>query len=219
VKKLALGTYDLKWYYTGLATGASDNTASLGGTLSTSTITTGQDENVFDDVTGAESEAGESHYRAIGLCNTNTTYDYLNYIAWIEGYTRSGETADTIAFALERGTINDNSIQVIVDELTAPDTTNFQYGAWNNFHQWVLEGAPSNTIGAFAGNTLVGGAANENWIGIWLWRTIPAGASAFSNRDCTIKFRGETTGSPRMIIERTWKVSFKSDGQISVFEL
>lgn len=206
---MALDSTDLIWYYTADATGASDNTKSLGGTISDdNTITSGQDENVFDDVTGAESESGESHYRAIALKDTHATYDYLNYEAWILGYKRSGSTADTIWFSLEIPGGSPGSIAIATDEFTVPDTTNFVQG-------WEVEGIPSATITP-SGNTLTAGNDNKNWVGIWLWRTIPAGASAYSGRACTLKFRGETTGSPRMVIEKTWSFTWNKDGQIQV---
>jgi len=214
---MPLSSTDLVWYYTGNASGPSDNTLSLGGTISSNTITSGQDENVFDDVTGAESEAGESHYRAIALKDDNATYDYLNYQAWILGYTRSNSIPDTIYFGIERSTIGGagTSIQVIPDEFTAPNTANFQTSPSGK--AWVVEGAPSETVTP-SGNTLTAGAG-ETWVGIWFWRTIPPGASAFSGRACTLKFRGETTGSPRMIVEKTWSITWNKDGQISVQEI
>jgi len=213
---MPLSSTDLVFYYTKTASGPSDNTLSLGGSINANTITSGQDENVFDDVTGAESESGESHYRAIGLKNTNASFKYLNYSAWILGYKRATSGADTIYFALERSTIGGagTSIQVIADEFTPPDTAYFQTSPTGK--AWVIEGSPSETITP-SSNTLDN--AGESWVGIWFWRTIPAGASAYSGRACTLKFRGETTGSPRMVIERTWSISWRKDGQISVQEI
>ena len=205
---MPLSSTDLVWYYTDAASGPANNTLSLGGSISPSTITSGLDENVFDDVTGAESESGESHYRAIALRDTHATHDYLNYEAWIEGYTRSGVTADTIYFSLEIPHSTPGSIAIAADEFTSPSTTDFVQG-------WEVEGIPSNTITP-SGNTLDASDTSKNWVGIWLWRTIPAGASAYSGRACTIKFRGETTGSPRMVIEKTWSINWSKDGQISV---
>jgi len=213
---MPLSSTDLVFYYTHTASGPSDNTLSLGGTINANTITSGQDENVFDDVTGAESESGESHYRAIGLKNTNASFKYLNYSAWILGYKRAGSGADTIYFGLERSTIGGagTSIQVIADEYTSPNTAYFETSPSGK--AWIVEGSPSETITP-SSNTLDN--AGESWVGIWFWRTIPAGASAYSGRACTLKFRGETTGSPRMIIERTWTISWRKDGQISVQEI
>lgn len=207
---MPLSSTDLVWYYTNTAEGPADADESIGGTINAdNSITSGQDENVFDDVTGAESESGESHYRAIALLNNAAAHDYLNYEAWIEGFTRSGTTADTILFSLATIDVG-SSIELIADEFTAPDTTNFI-----GTHTWVVEGSPSDTIPS--DNTY--DLAHGDWLGIWFWRTIPAGASAYTNRNCTLKFRGETTGSPMMIIEKTWRVNFQTDGQISVQEL
>lgn len=203
---MPLSSTDLVWYYTGTASGPSDSDESIGGTISPDTITSGEDENVFDDVTGAESEAGEDHYRAIALKNTSSTHDYLNFEAWIEGYSRSTGIADTIYFSLATVDVG-SSIELVADEFTAPDTTNFI-----GTHTWIMEGSPSDTIPSNNTYDLYHG----DWLGIWFWRDIPIGASAYTNRNCTLKFRGETTGSPRMIIEKTWRIDFHTDGQIQV---
>lgn len=210
---MTLATADLVWYYTGTASGVSDNTASIGGTLNANTIESALANNVFDDVTGAEAASGESHYRAIVLKDTNATDNYIDYKAWTEGYTRAASGADTILFSLEKpqGTsFGTGTIATASDEYTVPDTTNFMQG-------WVVEGAPSSTI--TASDTLIAASGSQDWVGIWLWRTIPAGASAYSNRDCTIKFQGETTGSPRMIVQKTWSIHWNKEGQISVHEV
>ena len=90
------------------------------------------------------------------------------------------------------------------------DLTNIK-DIFDNMENIGVEGSPSSTITP-SGNTLGPG----EWVGVWLWRTIPTGANAFSNRDCTIKLVGETTGSPRVTIEKSYVVSFGNDGAISV---
>jgi len=211
---LVLTNADLVWYYTNAATTISNATASLGGTISTSTIESALANNVFDDVTGVEGTAGESHYRAIALRDTSNNDNYLAYKVWIEGYTRAGSDADTIYFGLETISGTPSSIQDVDDEFTPPNTANFSTSPTGL--AWVIEGSPSETITP-SGNTLVAGGAD--WVGIWLWRTIPVGASTYSNRSCTIKFQGESTGSPRIIIEKTWGIHWNKDGQISVHEV
>ena len=54
-------------------TGGSDNTdpnASLGGAMSSTTITSGQLNNLFDDVQPDEASSGDSEYRAIDVYNS-----------------------------------------------------------------------------------------------------------------------------------------------------
>jgi len=214
---MTLATADLVWYYTGVATGVSDATASLGGTISANTIESGLSNNVFDDVTGAEALASESHYRVIALKNTSVTNKFLNFMVWINGYTRAASGADTIYFGIERATIGaaGTSIQVIANELTAPDTVYFNTAPSGVY--WVPEGSPSETVTPLV-NTLEPGSL-ECWVGIWLWRTIPTAASAYTSRSCTIKVQGETTGSPRMIIQKTYSINWIEDGRISVYEV
>ena len=182
---MPLSSLDIVFYYTGNATGPSDNTLSLGGTISAHTIPDATANNVFDDVTGDESADGDTEYRAIAVKNTNSTYDMLNTKVWIEGYTRAASGADTIYFALENPTGSPASIQTIADESTAPDESKFvvKTGATVS---WTEEGSPSATLEF--------GTVNPGeWFGIWLKRVVPQNASPYSDRSTTIKVQCETT--------------------------
>jgi len=185
---MPLSSLDIVFYYTGSATGPSDNTLSLGGTISAYTIPDATANNVFDDVTGDESASGDTEYRAIAVKDTNSSYDMLNTKVWIEGYTRATSGADTIYFALENPGGSPASIQTIENESTAPDENKFTVKTGATV-SWTEEGSPSSTLEFGTVN------AGE-WFGIWLKRVVPADASAYSNRSVTIKVQCETTASP-----------------------
>jgi len=186
---MPLSSLDIKFCYTGTATGPSNNTLSLGGTISGSppnTIPDNTANNIFDDVTGDESSAGDTEYRGIAVyidtINSGGSFDAINPKIWITGYDRAASGADTIYIAKSTFALNSNTMGTCTDEDTAPNETGLS---------WVEEGSPSNTID-WGGGTL----ESENWVGIWLKRVVPSGASAYNNRSCTIKFQCETTASP-----------------------
>lgn len=178
---------DLKFKYTG--TGSSVNPElSLGGTCSPNTIPSGISNNIFDDVTGSESSLGATEYRAIGIHNTLATHIWLNTSIRVEGYTRAASNYDVIYFGVERpsgaGGSPDGTIQTIASTTHAPTGIS-----------WTAEGAPSAWV-ALSGKDYVGSIGADDWAGIWLMRSVPAGAAAYSNRSCTIVCQGETSASP-----------------------
>ena len=185
---MPLSSLDIVFYYTGEASGPEDNTLSLGGTISANTIPDNVANNVFDDVTGDESETGDTEYRAIAVKNTSSEFDMLNTKVWIEDFTRAATRGDTIYFALEKSSGSPSSIQSIPDESTSPDESKFVTKIGNTV-SWTEEGSPSNTLEF--------GTVNPGeWFGIWLKRVVPSTASPYSNRTVVIKVQCETTASP-----------------------
>ena len=203
---MPLSSLDIVFYYTGNATGPSNNTLSLGGTISPYTIPDATPNNILDDVTGDESAAGDTEYRGIAIKDTNTTYSMINPKVWISGYVRAASGADTIYIARSTFALNANTMGVCTNESTAPNETGLT---------WIAEGSPSSTID-FSPGTLNPG----NWFGLWLKRVVPAGASAFSNRSFTIVVQCETTASPfRYTITKRYSVSWNKGGAISVIQV
>jgi len=202
---MPLSSDEIVFYYTDGATGPSNNTLSLGGTISNSTITSGVANNVFDDVTGDESETGDTEYRAIAVKNTSSGYDMLNTKVYISGYDRAATKADTIYFALEKSSGSPASIQQVANESTAPDENKFVTKIGNTV-SWTEEGSPSSTLEF--------GTVNPGeWFGIWLKRVVPSSASPYNNRSCTIVVQCETTASPyRIQIERKYVINWTKDG-------
>jgi len=198
---------DLLYKYTGTA-GTTNPETALGGSLGPNTIPSGVDNNVFDDVTGSESSLGEQHYRAIGIHNTLDTHTWMNTSIRVDGYDRAGSNYDVIYFGVEKPVTGagdpDGTIQIIGSETTAPAAIG-----------WTAEGAPSAYI-AISGTDYTGSIGADDWAGIWLQRSIPAGADAYSNRSCTIRVQGETSASP--LVHQVSAV-FKVDWTDTIFNV
>jgi len=211
--KLALSSTDLVFYYTGAATTV-DTTSSLGGTISANTIWDSIANNVYDDVTGDESTTGDTEYRCIAMKNTHATHDYIDCKAWIDGCVRESgaATRDTISFSLEQPTGGTcDSVDTESDGPTWERTVPYEGGTT---HGWTVEDATDATS---SGTQDYGTLVYGTWCFIWLRRQVPAGANAYSNRASTLKWQGETTGSPRMILEKTWTINWYENG-ISTYE-
>lgn len=179
------------------------NTLSLGGSISAQTIPDGVANNVFDDVTGDESEVGYTDYRAIAVKDSSVTHDMLNTKVWITGFVRAGTGADTISFALQKPT--GTTVQLISHETVAPNSAQFTVATGATV-AWTTEGAPSATL-------FYGTLPAIQWFAIWLRREVPAGASAFTNRSCTIRVQCETTASPYIgILQKDYIIGWYHDG-------
>ena len=178
---------DLLFKYTGSGSTANPE-LSLGGTLSTNTIPSNVNNNIFDDVTGSESSLGAQHYRAIGIHNTLDTHIWMNTSIRVDGYVRAASNYDVIYFGVEQpqGTVGtpEGTIQTISSETVEPSGIS-----------WTAEGTPSAWV-QISGKDYTGSIGPDDWAGIWLQRSIPAGAAAFNNRSCTIRVQGETSASP-----------------------
>jgi len=212
---MPLSSLDIVFYYSALASGPSNNTLSLGSTISLSTITDALANNIYDDVTGDESAAGDIEYRGIYVKDTNTTYTMINTKFWIDGYLRSASGADTISIASTTFALGSNTMGVCSDESSAPNETAGSI-------IWVVENPSgptlkSNTIGFTSESLATTISANfgattlaaQSYFGIWLKRDVPVGASAYSNRSCTLKIQCETTASPYVeTIIREFKVGW-----------
>ena len=183
---MAITQSELYYKYTGTA-GTTNPETSLGGTISLNTIPSGVDNNIFDDVTGNESSIGASHYRAIGIYNSLGTHIWMNTSIRVDGFVASGGTPDTISFGVVQpagaGGVPDGTIPIIGSETIDPGVA------------FTAEDAPSAWV-AISGKDYTGSIGPDDWAGIWLARSIPAGASAVSNRSCTIRVQGETSASP-----------------------
>jgi len=198
---MPLSADSLEFRYTNNASHTT-NTLSLGGSISSNEIT---NNIVFDDVTADESQTGKTEYRAIGLINLDPDYDYLDVKVWISGYDRASTKPDTISFALEKPSGGNGAIQgPLASETTAPNENSFV----------VDTGATVSWTTEDSGSTLTYGTIDHGgdmWMGIWLRREVPAGAEAYSDRTCTITVRGETSGSPLEILEKTLIVKWTKD--------
>jgi len=178
---------DILFKYTKTGTTVNPELA-LGATLSPNTIPSGVNNNIFDDVTGNESSLGAQEYRAIGIHNTLATHIWMNTSIRVDGYARAASSNDVIYFGVEKpagaGGTPDGTISSIASTTTAPGGIS-----------WTAEGAPSAYV-AISGKDYTGSIGADDWAGIWLQRSVPTSAVAYSNRSCTISVIGETSASP-----------------------
>src|SRR4029078_6456530 len=113
---MAITASDLKIYFSG-GSGNTDPNASLGGAISTTEVTDNTTHNLFDQVSGTESLAGDTEYRGIYLKNTHGTLTLQNTKVYISSNTASTDT--TIDIALDGGATN-ATMETLTDESTAP---------------------------------------------------------------------------------------------------
>ena len=92
----------------------SDPDASLGGTISSETISETALNNLFDNVSVAEASAGDVEYRSFDIYNAGDETAYI-VEAWISTATPS--TDSVMAFG-----IDETATQELADESTAPDS-------------------------------------------------------------------------------------------------
>ena len=210
---MPLSSLDIEFYYTGNATGPQDNTLSLGGTKSPYTITSGQANNIFDDVTGDEAETGDTEYRGIAIyintINSAGSFDAIRPRIYISGYSRATSGADTLYIAASTFGLNANTMGTCTDESSAPNETGLTWVSEDSGETIYFnsDGSPT-TVQPSTEGTL----KSENWVGLWIKRVVPANATPFNDRSCTIVFRCETTASPEThLVEKIFTFSFDED--------
>jgi len=203
-----LSSTDIIFYYTNQGSySASGNTYSIGGSLSVgNTIPDNTINNIYDDVTGDESSGGTIEYRAIAIKDTHASASMLDAKVWINGYVRAASNNDVVSFALEGPKATDGASlhTLLASAYVAPNANNFTVATGLTV-SWTEEGEPSSTLSF---GTLTYG----QWFGVWLRRSVPASAAAYSNRAVTLKVQCETTGSPRMTVQKIYIVNFGNKG-------
>ena len=154
---------EIQYRLSGGAANANAN-ASLGGAKSSSAVPA----NLFDDVSGAESAAGDVEYRCFYVHNNNGTLVLQNAVIWIDANT----TGNRIAIGLGTSAVNATE-QTVADEQTAP--------AGVTFSQPATKGA-----GISLGNIPAG-----QHRAVWIRRTIAAATPA-SNDTYSVRVEGDT---------------------------
>lgn len=159
-----------------LSGGASntDPDASLGGAMSTvggGLITTAVLNNLFDDVSGDESAAGDVEYRCVYVRNNNGSLTLSAAKLWIQ--TVSPSTDSVFAIALG-GEGNGGTAETVADESTAPSGETFS--------------SPTDK----ASGLDLGNLAASEFYPVWIRRTISSSASAFNNDGPTLRIEGDT---------------------------
>jgi hypothetical protein len=157
----------MSWRYSGGASN-SDAAASLGGAMSSVEVVETLN-GLFDDVSGAESEAGDTEYRCVYYINeTGGTLE--NVHAYIQS-DASGD--DALAIALDLAG-EDGTADTVADESTAPDPA----VTWD-------------TGADYASGIDLGDLEDDHYYAIWVRRTVPSAASAGTS-SWTIRARGES---------------------------
>lgn len=162
---------DLKIYLSGGAAN-SDVNASLGGAISSTEVTDNTTHNLFDQVSGTESNAGDTEYRCVYLKNTHGTLTAQNTHVYISSNTGSADT--TIDIALDGNGLNATAEGPVANENTAPSGETFS--------------APTT----YAGGLDMGNIPAGQKYALWIRRTVTAGAAAAADDSVTIKYDCDT---------------------------
>jgi hypothetical protein len=170
---MPITTSEIEYRLSG-GTNNTDPDASLGGGISTQTITTGVDNNLFDDVSGDEADSGDINYRCFYIMNTHGTITWRDVKVWIQSLTTSADDELDIGEAPE-GT--NGTAELVGDESSAPTNVTF-YRPTNKTHSDALQ---------------VGNLTPDDFFPIWVRRTVDALASAKNANSGTIRAEGDTS--------------------------
>lgn len=149
----------------------SDVNAALGGAKSSVAVVNASLHNLFDVVSGQESNDGDTEYRCIYVHNAHGSLSLQNAVVWIDTNTPSGDT--TIAIALAGEGLN-GTAETVANENTAP--------AGESFSSPASKGAGLS----------LGTIPSGQHYAIWIRRTVSAAAAAYNTDSVIIKVEGET---------------------------
>lgn len=149
--------------------------ASLGKYISTTQVTDASLNNLFDDVSGAENEAGDVEYRCIFLHNNHGSLTLENSVVWVASQVSGGTSVaigvDTTA-ASAIGASGAQALEV-ADESTAPTGVSFS--------------TPTTRATGLSLGNIAAGYCRAVWI-----RRTAANTGALDNDGGSISFSGDT---------------------------
>ncbi len=160
---------DITWYLSG-GTANTDPNASLGGAISATAFVPDVDNNLFDDVSGAESAAGDVEFRCLYIRNDHATLTLLGCALALDSDTPSPGT--DVDIGLGTAAIGGTE-PAVADEGTAPAGV-----VWS-----LLSATDTAAIG-----DLAPGAHKA----VWFRRAVSAGASAYGGDGVVWSWSGET---------------------------
>lgn len=172
---MAVVTTDIVFRLSGGAANTSP-VASLGGAMGTAAgaiITPGGVNNIWDDVTGAQSATTFAEHRAIYVTNTNGTVTLQNAVFWIDAQVATDAAHDTIDVALASEAVNTAIVQTLGTESSVPTGVTF------------------TTPTTKAGGLSIGNIPAGQFKGLWLRRNITTGAVAATVTP-SIRVEGDT---------------------------
>ena len=196
---MAIVATDLKCYLTGAASDGGVQAApdaSLGNYRSSTEPTSGVDNNLFDDITGAQAAAGHTDYRCFVFKNTHATLSLVGAKIFFQADDANAST--TYSLALERpatANLTNGAAQTIVNETTAPTVnTTAHNGVGSGISNWALSTAANSYANGIAVNQGSAGTdlAPGDLIFVWLKRIIAAEAVAANNISFTLRLEGDT---------------------------
>jgi len=162
---------DIKIRLSGGAANADVN-ASLGGVKSSTEVVDNTLHNLFDQVTGSESAAGDTEYRCIYIHNGHGSLTMQNVRVYIQ--TNSTSADDTWEIGLGTAALNATE-QTVVDENTSPTGVTFSGSAISYATGLAPPDIPFGQHKA-----------------IWYKRIVNAGAAAINNNSVTINVDCDT---------------------------
>ena len=168
---MAIVASDLKIRLSG-GSSNSDVNASLGGAKSSTEVTDNSTHNLFDQVSGTESNAGDTEYRCVYVHNGHGSLTAQNTHVYISSNTGSADT--TIDIALDGVGLNGTAEGPVANENTAPSGESFS--------------APTT----YAGGLDMGNIPSGQHYALWIRRTVTAGAAAVNDDAVTIKVDCDT---------------------------
>jgi len=130
--------------------------ASIGGTKSS----TASGTDLFDSVSSVEASSGDTEYRLIYVHNAHPTLTMLGSKVWIQTNTPSASTDVAIGLAAAGANATETAV---ADEDTAPASVSFSQPA------------------SFAAGLSLGDLSPGQHYGVWVRRTVTAGAASASD--------------------------------------
>lgn len=178
---MAISSSDILFKYSTKEGTAGNTTAgtaagSLGKYISTTTITSAQLNNLFDDVSGDENAAHDVEYRCIFVHNNHATLTLESAVAWISAEVSGGASAAIAIDNLAASAIGSSSAQAasIADEGTAPTGVG------------TFSSPTTKATGLAVGNIAAGYCR-----AIWVKRTAND-STALNNDGFTLRVEGDT---------------------------
>lgn len=166
---MPITTTELKMKYSGSTGTMAD---SKGGAISNTEVTSNQSENMFPNVTAAESLTGKTSYKCFYADNTDPLITLVNGRVFIP--TNTVSTDDDVEVGAGTSAINGTE-QTVANETTAPSGVTFTKPA------------------TYAAAVNLGNIPGGQHKAFWLKRVVSANAGPVTDDTFTVRIQGETS--------------------------